>query len=208
MEPQLISLIEYAGMIYPKVGGWAYRTWDELNTKYFGCHNKLGGIQWGLTPHGQLGSYSPSSNIITLHSSLIEPRDQTVWNGLGSFLGPLFARDVLLHEMVHQHLHQYHSAEYVEACRKRRSSHNNDLWINEINRIGPMLGLKFHAQVIKQRRVYGKQCYLPRDGYLSQREIASFPHPLRKKNGYYKSVSKNDQMEELEKLIKKSGAEN
>ncbi len=55
-------------------GVWAYDTWQRLNIEYFDETLTVGGIFWGLTPHGHtLGFYSPWRNSITLHTSLVRP---------------------------------------------------------------------------------------------------------------------------------------
>jgi hypothetical protein len=156
------------------LGAWAYDEWTNLNDRYFGSQNKPGPMLWGLTPHGRsLGSFSANRNAITLHKSLVEPSTDAPW--AISYLGKKYASDVILHEMIHQHIHQ------MSLPTKGYSSHDNKSWCDQLNRLAPMLGFKNmpRAEVIKQKRVGGKvQWYVP-PGCMTRKELASFPHSQR-----------------------------
>lgn len=165
-------------------GEWAYRKWVELNEQFWNGQLEPGGIFWGLTPHGSsLGFYEPWRNAITLHTSLVKPKGDA-W-GQAVLLGEKFAEDVLLHEMIHQSIHQL--TDY-----RGKESHNCAPWCKEVNRLIPMLGLEtdLKAEVVKLRRVKnsdGKGSTVTRKekpGVLPRRMLARFPHSLRQK-GYY-----------------------
>ena len=156
-------------------GVWAYDTWAEHNAAFFNGELRPGGIAWGLTPHGYaLGFYEPWRNHITLHSSIVAPKGDA-W-GRGRLLGPLFASDVLLHEMVHQAI--------AKRGGKVEESHNSEAWASEIMRISVLLGLECQAKPVKPRRIGGQVKRAAEDGYISRAAMAAWPHSLRPA-GYY-----------------------
>jgi hypothetical protein len=156
------------------LGAWAYDEWTKLNDRYFGSQNEPGPILWGLTAHGRsLGSFAANRNAITLHKSLVQPSTDAPWDI--SWLGKRFASDVLLHEMIHQHIHQ------MSLPTKGYSSHDNKSWCDELNRLGPMMGFKDmpKADVIKQKRVGGKVTWYVPPGCMTRKELSEFPHSQR-----------------------------
>lgn len=163
-------------------GAWAYDTWAELNHRLFDGRLKVGGVFWGLTIHGRyLGYYEPHRNGITLHPSLVKP-SANPW-GMRKLLGEKFATDVLIHEMMHQYNFQIDG-----TCRVNGESHNQPLWCDLINVMVPKLGLKtdMKAAVVKQRRVGGKVTWIPRPGFMSRIQLATFPDPFRPA-GFYEA---------------------
>jgi hypothetical protein len=166
-----------ASVFFGDLGAWSYDTWSELNEAYFEGRNIPGPIIWGLTPHGfALGLYSPGKNQITLHQSLTKETESCPW-GI-TCLGKEFARHVLLHEMMHQRIDMLYGK---IRNGEKGPSHNCQHWADEINRIAPLLGLHHvKAQVVKQRRVNkgenGK--FTPDPGFITRREMGSFPHPF------------------------------
>ena len=190
-------LREVAELYYPLVGPWTFDTWKDLNQKYFNGELKVGPIEWGLTKHGHaLGYYSQQTNKITLHPSLLKPHSRA-WE-YGGLLGERMAEDVILHEMLHQHLYQ----EFGPITNKK--GHNTQLWCDEINRLNLLLGLDGKATISKQRRVkgegakgVGKVKWMPfGDGTLTLNQLSSWPHSLRP-TGYYEASCK----EMLDKMI-------
>lgn len=195
------DLKRFGAFCWGKWGAWVYDEWREHNGRYFADKLKVGGIVWGLTPHGRsLGYYQPGFNVITLHLSLVEPKSESPWNLHRNLLGARYASDVLLHEMVHQHIEQ---AEIKAAVVGKISpDHNNSAWIGEIIRVASLLGLEIKAEVVKQRRIRkadSKKSYpswAPRDGYLSITELSSFPHSVRPIDYYGKVPEKQPERDD------------
>ena len=177
MKPTMTSysdLRRAAATFFSELGEWSYDEWAGLNSKFFGNANEGGPILWGLTPHGgSVGYYSPMHNSITMHTSLVHKSTDTPW-GIKN-LGKKYASDVLLHEMIHQHIHQ------MKLPVGRYSSHNNKSWCDEVNRIGALLGFKnmLRAEPIKQKRVEGKVTWYVKPGCMPRKEFATFPHSQR-----------------------------
>jgi hypothetical protein len=176
MKPTMTSysdLKRAAAIFFSDLGEWSYDEWARLNSKFFGNTNEPGPILWGLTPRGKsLGSYSPTKNRIILHTSLVHKSTDAPW-GIKN-LGKKYASDVLLHEMMHQYIHQV-------SLPVTKDIHNNKSWCNEVNRIGALLGFKnmLRAEVVKQRRVGGTRAYFPKPGCMPRKEFAAFPHSQR-----------------------------
>ena len=84
------------------------------------------------------------------------------WKGIpADLLGVAYARDVLLHELVH--------------VGTEGAEHNSEDWCWEIVRITPLLGLpKVQAEPVKPRRVNGEVRRLARDGQLERAQIATW----------------------------------
>lgn len=167
-------------ILWGDAGLWAYDAFVELNDRYFGGEISCRGIAWGLTPYGsRLGHTAPNGRI-TLHPALLDPKSDA-WGTERAMFGERYARDVLLHEMIHVLL----------FGRQLAASHNAQPWCDEIVRLAPELGLQpIKAAPVKARRVDGKVVKAPLDGHLSQGELALFPHPLRPRRYYAASNGK------------------
>ncbi|NEP19618.1 MAG: hypothetical protein F6J97_22460 [Leptolyngbya sp. SIO4C1] len=112
-------------VLYHDLGEWTYDTYADINRKYFGNAIALGGVQWGLTPYGSsIGFYNPKFDTITLHQSLA--------------LRERLAYDVLLHEMIHQYLHQ------TKRYGADDDAHHSQVWCDQLNRIGQLLELPYY----------------------------------------------------------------
>lgn len=161
-----IDILESAAeILWPSYGAWAYEEWRRLNLLCFGGELSPVGVLWGLTPHGRSqGHYRAEDQTITLHLSLIEN---------GSLLDKHHASDVLLHEMVHQRISE------LDMPSTGTSAHNCQAWVSEVNRISPLLGLEVRAAVVRQKRIDGKVRWSPEVGFLSQKELAEWPHSVR-----------------------------
>lgn len=188
-------LKQSADIIFGKYGRWLYEVWEKHNKAYFANQLHPPGIQCGLTPHGRtLGYYTPAYNTITIHWSLIGASGR---NKAFPFRGKQYpfglkpskdlASDVLLHEMIHQYLFQ--TGQY----KANDNGHMCDAWVNELNRIAPLIGLgQYHFSCYKRtkQKKTRKDYYLalndaPKGKKLASREaVVSFPYPLRP---YYKS---------------------
>jgi len=83
-------------------------------------------------------------------------------------------RDVLLHEMIHQFLHET----------GQNTEHNDKPWCNEIMRLGYLLwGATFWASPSEPRRVAGESVRIQKpsptgEPSISRRSIAGFPYSL------------------------------
>jgi hypothetical protein len=172
------ALIAASREFFGELGEWAQQTWADHNVAYFGGALRPLPILWGLTPHGRaLGFYRRAQNI-TLHLSLV--REQSNAWDLGGLLGPRFASDVLLHEMVHQANH--------EGGYRGQEAHECEPWCAEITRISPLIGLDCKAKLIKRQRVDGRQLRIPEPGYMTQGQISTWPHSVRPRE-YYEAAA-------------------
>lgn len=187
-ETEKFSILKQAASItFGQYGVWLFDTWKSHNEQYFDNQLQVIPLTFGLLPHGKaLGNFTHKNeagySLITLHKSLLDPQGDA-WQIL-PLLGQRFASDVLLHEMIHQAVYQQygHDGSSLEKF-FGSSSHNNPAWCDEVNRLAPMLGLSFKAQVVKRQRVEnpdtGKKTKLAwqvSDGYLERAELATFPH--------------------------------
>jgi hypothetical protein len=195
LDDDLGTLRDAAQLIYPGVGPMLYDWWEEINEDHFGRQMTPPGIQFGLTPHGKtLGKWRGYEHTIILHRSLLDPSGDA-W-GKRHELGRRFARDVLLHEMVHQYIDTVRGISPDDARINSPqggnkadggSPHNCPSWVAEINRLSADLGLDCKAHVVKQRRVDGKVKWAPPDGFdMSIGDISSWPHSVRP-DGYYRN---------------------
>jgi hypothetical protein len=161
-------------------GAWIFDEWKTLNETFFYGENIAGAIIWGSTPQDRsLGYYSRTENLIVLHKNLMRPIYPT-----GSLkwelrhLNKRLVRDVLLHEMIHQKVHQ--TGGWVGE-----TSHNNDRFVGEVNRIAKLLDLDIKAKVIPSKIVQGKTIRIIEPGYLNLVELSNFPYSSRSRNYYY-----------------------
>jgi hypothetical protein len=144
-----------AEYLYRDLGRFAYEAWDHINSTYFGGRLPETFILWDLTNYGHcLGwcrSHDDGPPIIKLHPAVITPAAESPWGIPAEHLGHVFAYDILLHECIHS------SVEYLlggwERMPGRKSywtSHNNPLWMTEVNRIAPLLG--YHGDEFTMKR--------------------------------------------------------
>jgi hypothetical protein len=181
-----LELRQAGAAFFGELGAWAFDAFDELNTLCFGGRLQPRPILWGLTPHGRaLGFYSPRDGHITLHTSLIRPSGNA-WR-MRSLLGEQFARDVLVHEMVHASQCELLGHEGFGG----NDTHNCESWCSEIMRITPLLGMPpIKAKPIRQKRVNGSVQWYTEPEHLQRKAIASWPHSIRPR-GYYEQAVQN-----------------
>jgi hypothetical protein len=166
--------------LFGDFGAWAFDEWNTLNEMFFNGKNMVGEIIWGSTPNDRsLGYYSATENLICLHKTLMRPTYPT--NDLKwkfRHFNKKKAGDVLLHEMIHQSVHQ--TGGWVGE-----TSHNNLRFVEEVNRIAKLLGMDVKARVIKPRTVQGKTSWPVKTGYLTLMELIHFPYTSRSCSYYY-----------------------
>jgi hypothetical protein len=161
-------------------GAWVFDEWKTLNDTLFYGENIVGEIIWGVTPWDRsLGYYSPGENRIVLHKTLMRPVYPTSdLNWKFRHLNKRKASDVLLHEMIHQRVHQTGGWE-------GENSHNNHRFVDEVNRIANQLNIDINAKVIQRQTIQGKTIPWVEPGCLSSKELSNFPYSSRNPNYYY-----------------------
>ncbi len=147
-----------------------------------------------ITPHGGCLGLTESSLTrppnITIHPTIFGVRkrgESSPWGLDPAWLGKRYAFDLLLHEIVHVRNRYVAAVEDV----KGPTSHNNDAWISEVNRLCPLIGLdgiKAARSVV--RRVEGKPKRVT-DGNIPFNVAATFPYSIRQHTGtaddYYRN---------------------
>lgn len=91
------------------------------------------------------------------------------------------ASDVLLHEMIHQKIHQ--SGGWVGE-----TSHNNEKFVGEVNRIAKLLGFNIKAKVLRKTIMNNRTKWVVEPGCLSYNELYDFPYSSRSGNYYYEHL--------------------
>lgn len=161
-------------------GEWVFDEWKKLNDSFFYGENIVGEIIWGSTPQNRsLGYYALNENLIVLHKTLMRPVYPTSdlkWEP--RHLNKRLVSDVLLHEMIHQRIHQTGGWE-------GENSHNNVRFVNEVNRIAKLLGIDIKAKVIQRQTIHGKTTPYVKSGCLNIEELSNFPYSSRSHNYYY-----------------------
>jgi hypothetical protein len=150
---------------YGNTGLWVYEAFDYLNRELFAGELPQPLIVWALTPHGcTLGRVRVAKDrlpVLTLHPSLFGGSERSgPWGIPPRWLGPRFAYDVLIHELIHLSVEfRLGGWEGVGG----ETIHNNPLWVGEVNRLAPLLGFdNVQAGLKKVQRV-------PIDGPLTKR---------------------------------------
>jgi hypothetical protein len=178
--PTFAELKIEAADAFGDFGAWVYDEWKRLNDALFHGKNIVGAIVWEETPQDRsLGYYDRIGNVIVLHKTLMRPVYPTTdlkW-GLRS-LNTRMVSDVLLHEMIHQRIHQ-------TGGWMGENSHNNERFVDEVNRIAHLLGLKITAKVIRSKSLRDKEIPFMESECLSLKELYHFPYLSRSRNYYY-----------------------
>jgi hypothetical protein len=178
--PKFAALKVEAAKTFGDFGIWVYDEWKALNDALFYGENIAGTITWKNLPQdSSLGYYDRTKNHIVLHDTLMRPVYPCP--GLKSKLRRSNTRkisDVLLHEMIHQRVHQ-------TGGWKGENSHNNVRFVNEVNRIAKLLGIDIKAKVIQWQTIHGKIAPCVKSGCLNIEELSNFPYSSRPRNYYY-----------------------
>jgi hypothetical protein len=169
-----------ATKVFGDFGAWVFDEWKKLNDAFFYGENIIGEIIWGTTPQDRsLGYYSPNENLIVLHKTLMRPVYPTSDINLKlRHLNKKKVSDVLLHEMIHQRVHQTGGWE-------GENSHNNERFVNEVNRIANQLNIDINAKVIQRETIHDKTIPCVKSGCLNIEELSNFPYSSRPHNYYY-----------------------
>ena len=175
---------------YGDDGAWLYRTFEAINHNFF-----FGELPWPLitieiTPHSRCLAWCSNSDNrpprIAIHPTLFGVRETPApWGISPLWLGRQYVFDTLLHECIHASVH-YRLGGYTGP-----TSHNNDEWISEVNRIAPLIGFKgieAGRQVAKRVPIKGELTKRGKPktkvakvdlGNIPFSAAAMFPHALR-----------------------------
>ena len=128
---------------YGDRGAWLCEAFEAINEQLFFGELPYPLITIEITPHSGCLAWCSSSDKrpprIAIHPTLFGVREDgegVPWGVPPKWLGKRFAFDALVHECMHASVH-YRLGGYVGP-----SSHNNDAWISEVNRLAPLLGFR------------------------------------------------------------------
>jgi hypothetical protein len=173
-------------------GVWPYTLYTRINERFFNGELPWPHISWALTAHGACLGYAATTGrppVIVLHPSVLGGTErENPWGYPAGWLGGCFAFDLLLHEAVHVSV-EHRLGGWRD---KGNTSHNNEVWVAEVNRLAPLLGLQgVEAGVSKLKRVpiegvprtkRGKQptrVERVTEGNVPFAAVAGFPRGLR-----------------------------
>lgn len=130
---------------YGQRGTWLYDAFAAINRGYYNNELPTPLITIEITPHAGCLAWCSSSGDrpprIAIHPTLFGVRPQgekSPWGIDPAWLGVRYVFDTLLHETIHA------SVDYRLGGWKGfgDTSHNNDIWVGEVNRIAPLIGIK------------------------------------------------------------------
>lgn len=183
---------------YGDEGLWLCQAFDAINRKLFGGTLPQPLITIEMTKWSRCLGWSQFHEgrppHIIVHPTLFgigETNVKPPWGLHQEWMGKRLVFDVLLHECIHIAI-RYRLGGYDGP-----TSHNNEQWVAEVNRICPLIGLKdvnAGRQVPKRVKVRGKSETMVKkvdEGNVPFKAIAQFPYGLRlhnkKAKRYYKS---------------------
>lgn len=171
---------------YGDNGLWLCRAFDAINRKLFGGTLPQPLITIEMTRWSCcLGWCWLSEGLlprVVIHPTILgvgQGNSQPPWGLPRRWMGRRFAFDVLLHECVHI------SVRHRLGGYDGPSSHNNEQWISEVNRLCPLIGLRgieAGRQVPKRVQKKDKTGTVVKkvdEGNLPFHAVASFPHGIR-----------------------------
>jgi hypothetical protein len=158
----------------------AYDAFEKFNKDYFAGELPWPLIVWGLTPHGKCFGFTATGDapVITLHPSLLGGREKSnPWKVNPAWLGWRFALDTILHECIHV------SVAHRLGGQTGPTSHNCPEWIDEVNRLAPLLQLNVTAARSRTKRIRDAEGHSRvtrvSDSTVPFRAIATFPRGVR-----------------------------
>ena len=171
---------------YGDEGLWLCQAFDAINRKLFGGNLPQPLITIEMTKWSRCLGWCKFSEgrppHIIIHPTLFGSGESNIkppWGLKHEWLGKRLVFDVLLHECIHMAV-QYRLGGYEGP-----TSHNNEQWIAEVNRICPLIGLKgieAGRQVAKRVTIKGKSGTLVKkvdEGNVPFNVVAAFPHGIR-----------------------------
>jgi hypothetical protein len=167
-----------------RLGRLGYALFEAIHAQYFAAELPWPLILWGLTAHGHCLAFTRAGQatppMILLHPSLLGGTEKDdPWGMPPAWLGVLYAFDVLLHECMHVAVH-YARGPWQGGT----SSHNNPLWVAEVNRLAPLLGFPGEvATMSKPRRIKGRLVRDCAGATMPFEAVSQFPHALRVARG-------------------------
>jgi hypothetical protein len=142
------------------LGEFAYCAFDYINATFFAGRLPEPLILWDITDYGACLGWTRSASdgppIIKLHPSTVYPADskRLPWGMPRGFIGFRYAYHVLIHESIHAAVNYLHGGyENIPGRKKAWTSHNNPLWVSEVNRISILMGLPANYVMKRNRRV-------------------------------------------------------
>ena len=184
-------------------GRWLYDAFAAINEQIFDGELPCPLITIEITPHSGCLAWCSSSDErpprMAIHPTLFgvrEDGEKSPWGVPPSWFGKRFVFDALLHECIHASVH------YRLGGHDGPSSHNNEPWIAEVNRIAPLLGFRnvnAARQLPKRVPIPGEftktgkpatRVQKVSDGNIPFSAAAMFPRALRvhygSANGFYR----------------------
>ena len=128
---------------YGSRGTWLYDAYDLINEAFYDRELPTPLITIEITPHSACLAWCSNADDrpprIAIHPTLFGLREKDrPWDVPNEWLGVRYVFDALLHETIHASVH-YRLGGWEDFG---PTSHNNDLWVAEVNRIAPQIGFK------------------------------------------------------------------
>ena len=159
-------------------GGWLHQVFDILNRRCWAGRLPATPLYFALTPHGKcLGlthtGRDSAVSVVIINPGTLHPG---AWN-LGDRAGWRQAALVLLHEMLHVAQRRL----YAGLPCPGETSHNQDLWVREANRISALIDLPPICTRFVMKRRGGttlREPLNPSTYPVTQLAVAAWPHGI------------------------------
>ena len=180
LKPVIGPLRAAADLVFGPAGPWLYSVYDQINERCWNGRLPHALLQLAITPHGGACGLTKSPSAGRASAVTISP---AVWNPrawqLGGNAGWHYAALVLLHEMIHVAEHQL----FRGLPNPGETSHNQDIWARECNRISPLIGLPPICTRFVMRREGGRTFRGPLKPAaefpgLTQKHVGTWPHSI------------------------------
>ena len=167
------------------LGAFVYDAYGWENSERFDNRIALPMIQVALTPHGGcigMTNANVQRPVITIHPSSWGNPD--AWGGIPA--GRRYVLDIVIHEMTHVSV-QMTMQDHTEGVGPWKSSHDNPIWCEEVNRMSPLLGINgVKAAPTVRRRADGRMLRRAPDGCTPMSAVSRWPYSVRDPQ-YYRS---------------------